>query len=200
MKLNKFHHILLPLILVTVLWSCKTEQKDYEYSFNNYPDRFICDSLDTKLIKEAFYSYEEDIYYYNNDPKKKNLMKAMAKWINHAIKEKVTPEQIISERTVTLFKMLKKKHPEFWIKNQGEMTLNLDSPFMTCVFNNIDDNNVKTTFLALKDTNTFKPELVEPLLTGNYSRLAIDPYLNHYAVFQYGFGRMFNKDLTTIKD
>ena len=59
---------------------------------------------------------------------------------------------------------------------------------------------MKTTFIALKDTNTFQPELIEPLLTGNYSRLAIDPYLNHYAVFQYGFGRMFGKNLNTIKD
>ncbi len=200
MKLNKTFYIFFSVIVVLVLSSCKTEVKDYEYSFTNYPDRFICDSLDTKLIKEAFYSYEEDIYNYNNDPKKKNLMKAMAKWINHAIKERVTPEQIISERTVTLFNMLKENHPDFWIKEQGEMTLNLESPFMTCVLNNINDNNVKTTFIALKDTNTFQPELIEPLLTGNYSRLAIDPYLNHYAVFQYGFGRMFGKNLNTIKD
>ena len=106
MKLNKTFYIFFSVIVVLVLSSCKTEVKDYEYSFTNYPDRFICDSLDTKLIKEAFYSYEEDIYNYNNDPKKKNLMKAMAKWINHAIKERVTPEQIISERTVTLFNML----------------------------------------------------------------------------------------------
>lgn len=143
------------------------------------------------MLKEAFYSFENDIIK-AYDKTGKNKLKAYRTFINFSIGNRVQFDKIVSKHTKEVFDALK-TYPNLWVDNH----LNYNSKLVSCLANNIADNNLKTTFNALVSTNSMSIDVFTPALRSN-SRYSNDPYLQTYIALDYFYAKMFELDFTKI--
>ncbi|MEJ2112580.1 MAG: hypothetical protein P8X62_02350, partial [Flavobacteriaceae bacterium] len=105
------------LLLITMtisLASCKKENKivftDFKYA--DKPDAMTCGDMDTKLLKEALYSFEDDIINHY-DTQNRNTSRAYTRLITESIINRLRIEDVISEHTVKVFEALK-QNEDLW--------------------------------------------------------------------------------------
>ena len=187
------------LLLIAAL--CVACQKNTDtYKYQDKPDIITCSAINYPLIKEAFYSFENDLYTNSNDSLQANIEPAYSKWLYPSHNNTFDIKTLVSPYTVQLFERLKKEEPQLFNLKNPESNLNYESDLISCIVQNMRDEDLKTTFKALLETNTMSPKLIGERLTTNLLKVTRDPYMRYYTVFEYGYGRMFFNDFSEILD
>lgn len=143
--------------LFFIVLSCKETPK-ITYKYSEQPDIINCEGLaNEQLLHEAFYSFEEDLkkqFILPNDPNPM-IQRAYAAFIsrNSGRQLPVVPD-MVSQHSLDLYKELAKT--DLFIDGK----LNPNSKLTNCIANSIQNEQIKTTFNALKATNSLTPELV----------------------------------------
>ncbi|MDU8886541.1 hypothetical protein RXV94_10255 [Yeosuana sp. MJ-SS3] len=189
------------LLLITMamsLASCKTENKveftDFKYA--DKPDAMTCGDMDTKLLREALYSFEDDIVNHY-DAQNRNTSRAYTRLITESIINRLRIEDVISEHTVKVFEVLK-QDKDLWSLNNGKSNLNYNSQLVNCIADNIRNERLKSTFNALQQTNSLTPKLIGEPIKSSSVQLINDKYLATFVALQYYYSKLFDVDLSTI--
>ncbi len=190
--------LLKPLIVLIVsflLVSCKKEASlsEFKYSANEF--QVTCEGINPELLKEAVYSFEDDITNYFAQKGTKNLSQAYSRAINLGIYGRAKYEEIASPHTIEIFEILK-TDKDLWNLDGETKSLNYNSKFVKCLGDNLSDKDLKTTFNALLETNSMSAKLFgEPLKRGAY--LAIkDKYLATYIALDMFYAKLFDVDFS----
>ncbi|MGE5944527.1 MAG: hypothetical protein ACM31G_09335 [Flavobacteriales bacterium] len=193
---------LIVLVLIFTLFSCKKETtvslSDYKYA-----DKGIvlnCDGIDSKLMSEALFAFEDNISsFYGKTSPNPSLQLAYAQFLRDALSNRANFSEIATPHTVEVFNVLKTNN-DLWNMNNSASFLNYDSDFFSCIANNIQDKNLNTTLHALVETNSMSPKLFgAPLLT-KYGTVLNDKYLAAYVAFDLFYAKLFEIDLTQVKE
>ena len=186
----------LVFLLLLIVVSCKKENTFSNYQYADNGIVINCDNENTKLYSEALFSFENDItnYYKKNT---ENLQLAYAQLIRSSIVGRTKFEEIVSPHTLEIFEVLKKES-DLWNVNNSVSNLNYDSSLMECLANNIQNQNLKTTFNALLTTNSMSPKLVGTPLMTNYRSALSDKYLATYIAFDMFYAKLFDIDFSKV--
>ena len=187
---------LILLLLITILSSCKTKSKNFRYA--DKPDIIECNVRNYPLLKEAFYSFENDLFTYTRDSLNADRASAYNRWVYPSHANTYQIKTLVSPYTIEIFERLKSEEPQLFDVNNKESNLNYNSELITCIAANMTSGDLKTTFNALISTNTMSPKLFGDALIFNLLRVTNDPYMRFYVVFEYGYGHMFFTDFSDI--
>ncbi|WP_157805286.1 hypothetical protein [Confluentibacter citreus] len=198
---SKFN--LIVLALVVTLFSCKKETPVVSLSDYKYADKGLvlnCDGMDSKLINEALFAFEDDISsFYGKTSPNSSLQLAYAQFMRDALSDRAIFSEIATPHTVEVFNVLKTKN-DLWNMNNNASHLDYDSAFFNCIANNIQDKNLNTTLHALIETNSMSPKLFGAPLSSRYITVLNDKYLAAYFAFDLFYAKLFDVDLTQVKE
>lgn len=198
----KAHYFFIAILCLGLLLNCKNENTLSEYKFSDREMVLHCEGQDSKLLNEALYAFEEDIRtffannYYSKDG---DLYLFYSDFMVRDIKGKVAYEDLIGPHTLEVFKVLKSKS-ELWDLENTVSKLNYYSPFFNCIAENVQDNDLKTTLNALLTTHSMSPRLFTSPLTTQSRTVASDPYLRAYVAFDLFYAKLFDIDVTKVKE
>lgn len=189
-------HFIAILIGLVLCSSCK---EDTGYRYQDKPDIISCDDINYPLIKEAFYSFENDLYTHSLDSLQVDLEASYNRWIYPSQDNEFDIKTLVSPYTVKMFKRLQNESPDLFELTNPDSNLNYDSALMQCIVENVRDEELKVTFKALIDTGTMSPKLFGDRLIFNLLKVTRDPYMRYYVIMEYGYGRMFFNDFSEIE-
>ncbi|MDO6760416.1 hypothetical protein Q4566_09430 [Tamlana sp. 2_MG-2023] len=185
-------------LLLTVTFSCKKENTFTNFKYADKPETITCEGVNNKLLKEALYSFEADIFiYYKKNRPQNRLNQAYSQFIRNTSYNGVKFEEIASPHTIEIFEALKNEN-ELWDANNPKSHLNYNSAFIECISNNIKDQALKTTFNALLSTNSLSPKLFSAALSSKYTSALSDKYLATYIALDFYYSKLYDVDLTKI--
>lgn len=186
---------LIVLLISFLLVGCKKEAtlSEFKYSANDF--QVTCEGVNPELLKEAVYSFEDDITNYFAQKGTKNLSQAYSRAVNLGIYGRAKYEEIASPHTIEIFEILQ-KDKDLWNINDDTKSLNYNNKFVKCLADNLVDKDLKTTFNALLTTNSMSSKLFgEPLRRSAY--LAIkDKYLATYIALDMYYAKLFDVDFS----
>lgn len=184
------------ITLVISLVSCKKETPFTDYKYADKPETITCDNLDAKLLKEALYTFEDDIVNHY-DAQTKNLSRAYNRLLNETLSNRLKYDDVISAHTANVFEAMK-NNASLWNQGNAKSNLNYNSEILKCIVSNIKDNRLKSTFNALISTNSMSPALTGDAIKGAVGRLLNDKYLATYVALEFYYAKLFDVDFTTI--
>jgi len=199
----KSHFILFIIALSLTFFNCKNETAEinFDYEYADKEDLITCENLDTKLYKEALYTFENDITKFY-DKKTDNTYKAYNSFFKNSIRGNVPYEKIVSPHTMKVFEALKAEN-DLWVKKNNTTSLNYNAAIFKCVSNNFLDKNLRTTFNALVSTNSMTPDLFGAPILPQISAMSRDKNLTTYMALDHYYSRLFDinpSKIITIKD
>jgi hypothetical protein len=202
-KNNKHKHMkakfnLIVFLMALTFLSCKNDNTFNNFKFAKNTKVINCndENLDA-IVNEALFSFEDDItkFYGKGNP---NINTAYAQFVRNAIYDRVKYTDIVSSHTAKVFEAL--KNYDLWDAENPKSYLKYDSPFFKCLAENIKDKNLKTTLNALVSTNSMSPKLFGSPLMTRYRSAISDKYLASYIAFDLYYAKLFNIDLSNIKE
>ena len=102
-------------LLIFTVFSCKKESHFSDYKYTDKPVAFTCEGINSKLLNEALYSFEDDIAnHYKGKGKNYRLDQAYSQIIRNSVFGTLKLEDIVSKHTVSVFEALKN---ESWLVN-----------------------------------------------------------------------------------
>ena len=187
----------LALVLLVTFSSCDNAKK-MEYKYAESPKLLACDFPNGDLLKEAVYSFENDLSTIYRFPKT-NLAKSYSTFILQRQRGKLNAKEIASEHSLNLAKALKKE-AHLWSTVNTTPTLNSSDPLMDCIVNNIINDDIKRTYNALLSTNSLNPKLVLPLLNGTSRFVKSDGSLRTYVALELFYSQLLDTKLEELKN
>lgn len=186
------------LALCTLLFlNCEPEKKNtasMDFSYADQPRLIKCSGMDTLLLNEALYSFQDDITkHYTSD--NENLPLSYRNFTNDAIIDRAEYATIISEHSKEVFKTLKQT-PGLWRVSGDSYTFDFEGPLFACMVENIKDSDFKTTLNALLKTNSMSSRMITEPLRQKTFLMKEDPYLASIVAFDLYYGKMFDLDLS----
>jgi len=169
------------LIAILFMYSC-SESIAYKYQKNEM--NIACSGIDQALMKEALYSFENDIAtYYNNE----KYSPGSAVYFEYGYANFIFPgatntadyRKIASPHTVKVLEILKKEE-SLWNKNATDSKLNYNHEFVKCLISNIQNPEIKERIQTLLDANYFNPKIMAELYRVNIGDAITD---NNFALF-----------------
>jgi len=196
MKTHFFKIIVITLAMSLV--SCNKEKEkvftDYKYGYK--PDTITCGDLDTDLLKEALYSFENDIsIYYDAD--RNTLVRSYSRLIKESLNGSLKYENILSKHTVDIFQVLK-NDKTLWNLEKSKSNLNYNGDMLDCIAQNIIDARLNGIFNSLKTTNSLSPKLFGEAVKDRAILMLSDKYLATYIALEFYYAKLFDLDLTNI--
>lgn len=186
------------IVLTTILFINSCKNNTVEFKYTDKEDLFLCESVNMALIKEALYSFEEDIK--NNYPFKRpySTLNGYATYWSTMTSDRLPKKEAISAHTLALFKLLK-EDKELWNTSGDKITLNYNGKLMQCIGENLKDEGFKITFNALLETNSFKSKLFAPIINRKVSKIVNDKTLATYIALDLFYAKLFEMDFTEIE-
>jgi len=186
--------IFITLLLFAFILSSSCNSLDYKYS--DKEDTIICEEYDvnTKLLKEALYSFENDLRTHYTR-KLKSLPRGYINYINLGITDSIPSKETISDYSRLIFELLKDEK-DLWIIKNGKHKLNYNSSIVTCISDNIMDKGLKATFNALLSTNNMHPRLIGPAIQSKINVTITDKHIATFIALDMFYARLFDVDFT----
>lgn len=190
MKMNRIVPLLLSVLLIC--YSC--DSLDYKYA--DEPDIVLCEDLDinTNLLKEALYNFENELKErYTRNPK--TVLRGYTNYLNAGLSGTIPHESSVSQHTRDIFDLLKKEE-ELWTMRNGKYQFNYNSDLMACISNNIADKDLQTTFKALLDTNSMTSRTIGWAIYPKLTQTRTDRYLATFIALDMYYARLFEVKFT----
>lgn len=186
---RSFLNFLVLLISVFLLVSCgKKQNLKFEYSDKTLD--ISCDQIDSTLIKEALFSFEDDITkkYTTEFYDTRN---AYRKYIYYGMSGKAPYGEMVSPHTLEVMQQLKNVKG-LWLPGNDKSVLNYDHPFVSCLLENISNSGLKTTISSLKSVNALSPAILERRVRNVINEVGRDKYLAIYIALDSYYGRLYD--------
>lgn len=189
---------LITFLLVITLFSCNQKSQFTDFKYADKPIALTCEGVNSKLLNEALYSFEEDITsHYSNINQPASLNKAYSQVIRNSIYGGLKLEDIVSKHTVNVFEALKKEKG-LWDATNPKSHLNYKNKVLNCISSSIKDTSLKTTLNALLSTNSMAPKLFGPAIVNKYRNALSDKSLAMYIALDLYYAKMFDVDFTKV--
>ncbi len=186
---------LLSCLLFLIVNSCKKENSFSNFKYDDKPLAIECAGVNTKLLNEALYSFEDDILnHYKQNKANFRLDQAYSQIIRNSVFGRLQLEKMVSKHTFDVFEALKNEK-ELWDFNNPKSKLNYNGELIKCIANAIKDANLKTTLNALLTTNSMSPKLFGPAILNKYRNAINDKSLALYIALDLYYAKMFDAKL-----
>lgn len=167
------------IIVALTFLSCK---EPIEYQFTDSPETIKCNGLDYDLAHEAYYSFRQDIAIYVKDLhigyNTLDYRESLGYYIYRGALGNFDYNEIVTPHTKKLLSLLKENN-DLWDTTSDKTNLNYHSEFITCLVQNIKNEEVKQTIQSLIETNTMN----SALFAENYRLHVFDCYTdNHFGM------------------
>ncbi|WP_375239627.1 hypothetical protein [Aurantibacter sp.] len=169
---------------VITFFNCKqTEQINVDYKYSDQPEIFNCKIQNDQLIKEAIYSFENDLNEaYDKDNKGRG--RAYSSFIGLTIGNRFNIEEVASKHSLQIAKALQQS------SHYKNNVFSYNSELANCLFSSIKSANTKTSFEALRSANSLRPSVVLPTLRNNVNSFASDKSLVGILAFDYYYNSL----------
>ena len=194
MKTHFFKLFVITLMISST--SCKKETQFTDFKYADKPETIACGDMDAKLLKEALYSFEDDIVNHY-DSINKNLSRSYSRLINDASSRRLKFQDVVSPHSLKVFEALK-NNQNLWNQGNATSNLNYNSKVIKCIANNISDQRLKSIFNSLLSTNSLTPFLFGEPIKSNSGQLLRDKYLATYVALEFYYAKLFDVDLTNV--
>ncbi len=181
------------LLIMAVFTNCKNDPKLSEFKYSEKEFQVNCENIDLDLIKEAVYSFEEDITKYFSPKGRESLSQAYPRFVNYGQNSRANFNKIPSPHTQEIFEILK-TDTELWNLDGENKSLNYNHELVKCIANNLTDKDLKTTFNALITTNSMSAKLIREPLKRNAYLAVNDIYLATYIALDMYYAKLFDMD------
>ncbi len=163
--MNSLKQFTLLCLTVFLTYGCKDSLK---YKYDAEPMLVSCQGADSQLLNEALYSFFDDIEIYygttsNGKANKMNISEAYANFIFEGANGEADYGKIVSPHSLKVLEKLKKEK-ELWLDNSKGSRLDYNAQFVSCLISNIEDEDIKITINALKDTRSLNPKIISERL------------------------------------
>lgn len=185
------HKIIYLLIIALSLAGC---EEAIEYKYLDKPQSVNCPGIDSQLMHEALYSFQEDIavfYNENTDYRqgtKSYYMEAYMQYVFFGFSGGARFQEIVSDHSIKILEELRAV-PGLFIQKEGHWELNYEHEYVQCLFTSIQDEDLRTQFDSMLKVNYLNPQIIADLMRVNVQKIIQDPYLAMYmsldAYYQY---------------
>ncbi|MCD2258763.1 hypothetical protein [Psychroserpens luteolus] len=187
------------LAICFCLFNCKEETSkkvDFEYKYPSVENIIDCDNVDTDLLREAFYSFENDLVNFYT-PGSPVYSRAYSMFVSQASNNKVDYHKMTSEHSKKVLEALKQQE-SLWrpAVDAFGSRVNYDHPFIACVGDNIKDEPLQKTFSALLQTNSMSLRMVGEELKRKTFGMKDDKYLATYIALEFFYGKIYDIDFS----
>ncbi len=188
---------LLIFTLFTFLVSCKQGIK-LEYKYQEKPQNVTCKGADKELMHEALYSFQEDIneHFKNKGTGDKSIAKAYARYIYKGTLGQTNYGDVASKHTREILKKLLSENKDLFTKLNGKTVLNFDNEYVTCLVNNIKNEEIKRIIQNLKTVNDMRVELLVEPYRVNVKDVHVDQNFAMLVALQTYYARLADVDLS----
>lgn len=179
--MNNMKKFFVTLIIIVSFYSCG-DQLEYKYQDNELS--IDCKEIDINLMKEALYSFENDIAsFYNNEnysPGARIYYQfGYANFIYTGATGEANFKNIVSPHSLSILSELRKE-PNLFIKKEGASNLNYDHEFTQCLINQIKNTEIKDKIKTLLSVNFLTPKNMAEFYRVNIEDTNTD---KHFALF-----------------
>jgi hypothetical protein len=186
---TRFIYFVICLILV----NCKPPQPELNFKYSKNSVVITCNSENDKFFNEAFYNFEAMLNeHYAN--KNKNLRNAYLLFLKESTSNKVNYNNISDQHSIDIFEALK-SIKGLWVENNSNLTLNYTHEIFSCIGENIQDRDLKTTYNALLSTNSMSIRMLKDVLISKSSKVNTDKYLATFVALELYYSKLSNVDL-----
>jgi len=186
------------LLIATVFLITGCNEDKFEYRYADKEDTIKCNngSVNTQLLKEAYYSFEEDLKQYfskntANPAQGYNMLIAMTT-------SGKGPEPTNTSAHVRSVMAALKKEKDLWVNDNGTYRLNYNSDTVTCLGENIQDEELRTTFDALVSTNSMNSKIFASPLRTKIRNIQTDKFLATFIALDLFYAKLYDVDFSTI--
>jgi len=183
------------ILLILIFISFNSCKKPLNYKFSNLKNLNLnCSQIKSNLVKEAYYSFREDLVTYaikNNKTDSKNLPLSLALFIVNGALGEADFKNIASNHTKIIVSKLAKEN-QLW---NNDKSLNYHSIFITCLINNIKNTEIKNAILLYREGRFNKEELVE-IYRVNIREANTDSHFAMFITFESYYQYLNKLDLT----
>jgi len=177
------------LISILALTSCK---EPIEYKYQDRELGIECTGLDSKLVKEAYYSFRNDLAEYT----RKNMAKidnlnypfSLALYVFKGAEGTADYKNIVSPHTIKILNELKKE-TQLWDLQSDKSNLNYHSELINCLIEGIQNDEVKQAILSFREVNSQNPksfaELYRTSIVGTNKDMHFATFLAFEIYYQY---------------
>ncbi len=180
MRNNLFIGSLFSLLLFT---GCK---QSTPFLYQDRVQKVDCPKDTNKdLMHEALYSFQEDLgVYYNEFTDFKTgsssyYMEGYRQYVYFGFSGIAAYNNIVSQHSIDVLEALKKV-PDLWIEEAGEFKLNYHGDYVSCLFDNIRNEELHQKFKSLLEVNYLNPKIIAETMRVNVIEVIQDPYLAMY--------------------
>ena len=185
------------LLILLICFGCKQEESKFEYKYKDRSDTLICEGINTELLKEALISFEEDIFD-KYDSERRLYNRSYSRFIGEAVNNNVDFTIVVSEHTKRVFKELQKDE-SLWDLQNTNSYFNHKNEILTCIGNNMVDEDLKETFNALINANSMSVRMFADLLKTKTATIKEDRYLALFIALDYYYAKLHDVDFSKIE-
>ncbi len=186
------------LLIATIFLLISCGEDKFEYRYTDKEDTIKCNigSVNTPLLKEAFYSFEEDLKQYlskntRNPAQGYNVLIALSS-------SGEGPEPANTSAHVRAVLEALKKEKDLWVNDNGTYRLNYNSDTVVCLGENIQDEALRTTFNALISTNSMNSKIFSSPLRTKIRDIQKDKFLATFMALDMFYAKLYNVDFSNI--
>lgn len=199
--MKKLSILIILLSMVLIPGGCK---KEFAYKYQDKPKVIECPGVDSDLIHEALYSFQEDIanYYYEVDTQKgsnRYYINGLAQFVYVGFMGEADYVNIASEHSLEILERLKQQSGLF--DRAGKYSnLNHQGEFVSCLFDQFYDEELRKQFLAFNKANYVNPKQLASPLRSKIHKAFTDANLATYIALEGYYQRMLDVDLSDVSD
>jgi len=186
------------LLIATIFLLTSCVEDKFEFRYADKEDTIKCNigSVNSELLKEALYSFEEDLKQYlskntGNPAQGYNMLIAISS-------SGKGPEPANTSAHVRAVLEALKKEKDLWVNDNGIYHLNYDSDTVKCLGENIQDEALRTTFNALISTNSMDSKIFSSPLRTKIRDIQKDKFLATFMALDMFYAKLYNVDFSTI--
>jgi hypothetical protein len=170
------------LIIIASYYSCGGDLLEYKYQDKEL--NMNCKQIDIPLMKEALYSFEDDIAsFYNNENYSPGTRIyyhfGYANFIYTGATGEADFQNIVSTHSLSILSKLRKE-PELYIEKKDASNLNYQHEFVQCLINQIKNAEIKDKIKTLLSVDFLTPKNMAEFYRVNIEDAKTD---KHFALF-----------------
>lgn len=184
------------LAIICLFVGCQNDTLVYKYQ--DYPDVLPnCEVPNQALLKEAIYSFENDLFDYIFDKERIQIAKAYAKFIGPAVKGEQDYDRVVSTHSLRVFEELKKEG-YLWDTEGRFSNVNYNTELFNCIAENIQYSEVRVPMMNLLKVNSMRSDLVLNTAARRQSAITSDVYMKTFIALELYYGKFFGMEITPI--
>jgi len=159
--MNKSPYYAILIVFSVILIGCTPS---INYKYQNKAKVVDCNGVDSDLLHEALYSFEDDIEAHSSLRKfargtSISIKYGYSNYVYLGARGEADFERIVSRHSKDIFNVLKTE-TDLFIEKDAKLQLDYNHPFVKCLVENIQNSNIKSTMENLIMTSSMSSEIM----------------------------------------